>query len=264
MNGANRPALFFYLIEKLDEMMLKDPCGCLERVSEIDQNSIPLATTLYGEWKAMKKEEKEKYEEIRRKYGMTKTGEMTLPRLRSYARWFSLVHHRYFLIQRPSALFGGFSGVAMSDAEVSTYETKVFRDLLPKDRQPYETLSALDKQAYNEMTKKETCVRGEGVRDRGAKQKSEVWRPAVFFFLRDCYDEKQEEMKEASRAAVVSALYDQWLEMGEEEKRPYEEESASVVDVKTLHRYNFSFMCYAALWKRYEKALHPGACVECV
>lgn len=139
----------------------------------------------------MKKEEKEKYEEIRRKYGMAETGEMVLPKLRSYARWFSLVHHRYFLLQRPSTFFWVFSGVASSDAEVATYETKLFRDLLPKDRQPYEVLSALDKQAYNEMTKKEKWERNEGVMGRGTKQKNEVWRPAVFFFLRDCYDEKQ-------------------------------------------------------------------------
>lgn len=107
LNGVNRPALFFYLIEKLDALMLKDPCPCFLRVLAIDQESVPLATALYHEWKSMKKEEKEKYEEIRRKYGMTETGEMVLPRLRSYARWFSLVHHRYFLLQRPSFVFWG-------------------------------------------------------------------------------------------------------------------------------------------------------------
>ena len=102
------------------------------------------------------------------------------------------------------------------------------------------------------------------VRHREKKQKNEVWRPAVFYFLRDCYDEEQEEMKDAPRAEVVSALYGKWVEMDEEARRPYIEESACVVDVKKLHRYNFSYMCYAALWKPYEKALHPGGCVECV
>lgn len=151
--------------------------------------------------------------------------------------------------------------IELTEVALGTLEAQRFRNLSPKERLPYEDIVTEDREHYNDMARKipyfwSGCVMGRGLQ-KEERSKKDVWRPPVFYFLRDRYEDENEQ-KEASRATVVSGLYDQWLAMSEEMKRPYEEESSRVTDTKKAHRNDFAFSCYCALWKRYERMKRPG------
>lgn len=109
MKGSNRPALFYYLVTRLDQALALDlRWGDLAQ-SRIEQDSVKLVTQFYNEWKGLDAAGKRVYEDMRYSYALAKGPEMPLPHLRIHYRWFSLIHHRFLSLQHPGTSFSSVS-----------------------------------------------------------------------------------------------------------------------------------------------------------
>ena len=101
MRGSNRPALFYYLVTRLDQALALDLRWSTRSESRIDQDSVKLVKQFYNEWRSLDASGKRAYEDMRLSYALAKGPEMPFPHLRIHYRWFSLIHHRFLSLQHP-------------------------------------------------------------------------------------------------------------------------------------------------------------------